>query len=211
MRWVALVLLVANLGLAGWLAAGAPGRPQAETAPPKEMGQLTLLDEMPAEEEDTAAAADEGACYTVGPFEDADRARRARERLAGLGLEPSQRRTSDEEVYGYQVVLPPFPSREEALAATRALAEQGINEYFIISEPERENAVSLGLFREKRYAVRHTRYLRELGFEPEMQVRTRTRTRYWQDYRDPEGRVTPGLLESLAAGEPLQRLERACD
>lgn len=208
MRWVALLLLLANLGLAGWLAAGAPGRPQVQSAPPPEKGELVLLEERPAE---AAEAAPADACYTVGPFADADVAERARARLAELGLEPRQRRTTDEEVYGYQVVLPPFPSREEALAATRALAEEGVTEYFIIAEPERENAVSLGLFREKRYAVRHTRYLRELGFEPEMQVRTRSRTRYWQDYRDPEGRVTPGMLESLAAGEPLQRLERACD
>lgn len=207
MRWVALLLLVANLGLAGWLAAGAPGRPTAESVPPPEIGRLTLLEEAPSGDD----AAVTGACFTVGPFEDAERAQRARERLSGLGLEPSQRRTTDEEVYGYQVVLPPFPSRDEALAATRALAEQGISDYFIISDPELENAVSLGLFREKRYAVRHTRYLRELGFEPEMRLRTRTQTRYWQDYRDPAGRVTPELLDSLAAGEPLQRLERACD
>lgn len=209
MRWVALLLLIANVGLAAWLAAGAPGRPRAESAPPAEIGELTLLDEVPAETDTDAGAS--GACYTVGPFENAERAQRARERLAELGLEPSQRRTTDDEVYGYQVVLPPFPSREEALAATRALAEQGVSDYFIISEPERENAVSLGLFREKRYAERHTRYLRELGFEPEMQLRTRTQSRYWQDYRDPDGRVTAELLDSLAAGESLQRLERACD
>lgn len=206
MRWVALLLLVANVALAGWLAAGAPGRPRAESAPPPEIGRLTLLEEAPARDDAPAA----GTCYTIGPFEDAERARRARERLAALGLEPSQRRTTDEEVYGYQVILPPFPSREEALAATRALAEQGISDYFIISGAELENAVSLGLFREKRYAVRHTRYLRELGFEPEMRLRTRSQTRYWQDYRDPDGRVTAELLDSLAAGEPLQRLERAC-
>jgi len=207
-RAVALILLAANLGLGGWIAAGMPGWTHRDQGPPPEIGKLALLREEPAHETADRAGS---ACYTIGPFADAKQAQNAHARLDELGLEPQQRTTTDEEVYGYQVLLPPFPSREAALEATRKLAGKGIKDYFIIvSDPELENAVSLGLFREKRYAVRHTQYLEKLGFEPDMRLRTRERTRYWQDYRDPQRRVTAELLESLAAGQPLQRLERPC-
>jgi hypothetical protein len=210
-RWVALLLLLVNVALAAWIAAGAPGGPEATRAPPVEMGELTLLRES-TDGSEAAPGRQAGACYTVGPFQNAERAEQARARLAELGLEPRQRTTTDEEVYGYQVLLPPHENRQAALAKTRELADKGIKDYFVIvSEPELRNAVSLGLFREKRYAVRHTEYLERLGFDPEMRLRTRTRTRYWQDYRDPRGRVTPELLESLAADQPLQRLERPCE
>lgn len=209
MRPVALILLLVNAGLAAWLYAGAPGGPRPVDATPPEIGQLALLREA-GDSRAGGAGAEAGACFTVGPFDEAGGAERARQRLQELGLTPEQRVISEEEVYGYQVLLPPFADRAAALEATRELARKGIQEYFVVTDPERENAVSLGLFRQQRFATRHSEYLRELGFEPEIRVRTRERTRYWQDYRDPDGRVTPELLESLAAEQPLQRLERAC-
>jgi len=211
MRWVALLLILVNAGFAGWLYMGGPGRPKPEADVPPDIGQLALLRETGESRIASATETDKVVeCFTVGPFDDADASGRARERLAELGLEPEQRVLSEEEVYGYQVLLPPYPDRAAALEATRRLVEKGIEEYFVVTDPELENAVSLGLFQRKRFAVRHTAYLEELGFDPEMRVRTEEVTRYWQDYRDPQGRVTPEVLESLATDTPLQRLERPC-
>ncbi len=205
MRWVALLLLLANAALAGWVVSGTPGRTPASSEPPVEIGALPLLRESPGT--DVGA----GVCFTIGPFEEEGRAETARRRLADLGFEPRQRMTRDEEVYGYQVLLPPFGSREKALAATRDLQDQGIEDYFVVSDPELENAVSVGLFERKRFAVRHADYLNDLGFDAELRLRTRERTRYWQDYRDPRERVTSEVLDSLSADQALQRLERPCD
>lgn len=207
MRWVALILIAANLALVGWQLAGAPGRPRYGQPPPPELGRMMLL------EEGRTAGSNrrDGACFTIGPFEDPARARRARERLAALGLDPRQRRTVEEDVYSYQVLLPPFESTEAAIEAGRELARKGIQEYFVITtDPELENAISLGLFHQKRFAERHLAYLESLGFEPEMRLRTRREVRYWLDYRDPAGRVTDQLIESLAVDHPLQRIERPC-
>ena len=212
MRWVALILILANAGMAAWIYAGAPGGPRAEPELPSEIGNLALLrEEADSYTGEGPAAAAGTACFTIGPFDEQRLAERARRELRALGLEPEQRVLTEEEVYGYQVLLPPFPDRAAAIEATRELAAKGINEYFVVTEPGLENAVSLGLFRQKRFASRHTAYLEELGFDPEMRVRTRERTRYWQDYRDPRGVVTPELLESLSAEQPLQRLERPCE
>ena len=205
MRWVALVLLLANGALTAWMVLGQPRISGSSGGPPPEIGHLTLLRESPH------AGVGAGVCYTIGPFDEAGRAEDARRRLTELGLDPEQRTTEDRDVYGYQVLLPPYPTRAEALEATRELAEKGVEDYFVINaEAGLENAVSVGLFEQKRYAVRHADYLNDLGFDAELRLRTRNRTRYWQDYRDPEGRVTPELLESLTADGPLQRLERPC-
>lgn len=205
MRWVALLLLLANAAFAGWILSGTPGRDSVASGPPVEIGELPLLRE--SRRDDAAASV----CFTIGPFEEEARAEAARQQLAELDVEPRQRTTRDEEVYGYQVVLPPFGSREQALAATRELREQGVEDYFIVSESELENAVSVGLFERKRFAVRHADYLNDLGFDAELRLRTRERTRYWQDYRDPRERVTSEVLDSLSADQALQRLERSCD
>lgn len=205
MRWVALLLLLANAALLGWILSGTPGRVPATSEPPVEIGELPLL------RESRGAGAAPSVCFTIGPFAEAARAEAARRRLAELDLAPRQRTTRDQEVYGYQVLLPPFESREAALAATRELQKKGIEDYFVVSGDELENAVSVGLFERKRFAVRHADYLNELGFDAELRLRTRERVRYWQDYRDPRERVTSEVLDSLAADQALKRLERPCD
>jgi len=214
MRWVALILLAANLGFASWIALGTPGGPGDRGGPPPELGELELLREAarasPAGEAGSEATA--GACYTIGPFSSSGAAEAAHERLAARELEPRQRTTQDKEVYGYQVQLPPHDSRSAAIETTRELAREGIEDYFVITdEPDRRYAISVGLFEQKRHAVQHTEYLEELGFDPEMRLRTRSRTRYWQDYRDPDGAVDEQFLDSLDTDGAPQRLERPCE
>lgn len=208
MRWIAMFLLLVNAGLVIWQAAGAPGRPRADRELPKEVGELKLLRE-PAEAPEARARAE---CFTIGPFDDAGPAERAGERLSELGLDPSQRVLVDEETYGYQVLLPPFPTREEAMEATRELDEEGIQDYFVVSgDSELANAVSLGLFSERRYALDHQAYLADIGLDAEIRMRTRERERYWQDYRDPDNIVELEKIESEIGEGSLQRLPRDCD
>jgi hypothetical protein len=213
MRWIALVLLAANLGLAGWIVWANPGQVDRGPQPPPQIGELELLRE--ADRSAAKGTVEKGArsstCYTLGPFDSADQAGQAQRRLSELGIGAKQRTTEDEEVSGYQVLLPQRESRQAAVETTRRLAEEGIQDYFIITEdPERRNAISVGLFEQKRHAVQHIQYLEELGFDPEMGLRNRTRTRYWQDYRDPQGQVTAKILKSLGTERALQRLERPC-
>lgn len=207
MRWIALLLLLANAALAGWQFAGTPGWTPAQAGPPPDIGSLRLLDEGSV----TRTADTSGACFTIGPFSDSSNAQTARTRLAQAGLASSQRSTSEEVATGYQVLLPPRPSAEKALAAARELAREGIEDYYVIvSDPELRNAVSVGVFQEKAFAERQRSRLARLGFDAEIRARTRSRTRYWQDFRDPQGQVTAEFVESLAAEQPLQRLDRAC-
>ncbi len=208
MRWIALFLLAVNAGLIVWQLGGAPGAPGDEVVPPPEVGQLALLRE-PADEPDDV---EDDECYSIGPFSDETAAKQAGEYLTELGTEPERRLLTDQETTGYQVILPPFPSIADAQEATRELEREGIQDYFIITEEgEYDNAISLGMFSERDFALDHQAHLEEQGFEPELRLRTRERERYWQDYRDPGGLVDVAQLEAWAGEGPLQRLPRGCD
>ncbi len=116
MRWIALLLVLANIALAGWQYAGTPGWAPANAGPPPDIGTLRLLDGS------RASRVAGGSCFTIGPFSDPANAEAAGTRLAQVGLASRQRSTSEEEATGYQVLLPPLPSAEEALATARELA-----------------------------------------------------------------------------------------
>lgn len=207
MRWIALLLLIVNGGLIGWQWAGTPGGPETADPIPADIGYLALLRE-PAEQPQARAEAE---CFSIGPFADEETASAAGAYLADLGLQPEQRLLVDDETTGYQVMLPPFDTQEEAQTATRELAQAGVQDYFIVSQDgELENAVSLGVFSERRYALDHQNYLAELGFEPTLRLRTRERERFWQDYRDAAGIVTAPQVEARVGAGPLQRLPRDC-
>lgn len=207
MRWIALILLLANAGLVAWQVAGSPGLSEPAPARPPEIGDLTLLRDAAGE----PSRVQQTQCFTIGPFSDAEAAEEAAARMADLGVETDQRRLTDEETTGYQVILPPFDSREQAEAATRELEAAGVQDFFIItSDEELENAISLGLFSEQEFAVDHRETLEERGFEPELRLRTRTRVRYWQDFRDTGDFIDPDQIEAWVGDGPLQRLPRDC-
>ena len=94
-------------------------------------------------------------CYSIGPFlEGADLAN-AQELLAERGISFSVRTLTEPELYGYNVILPPFSSREDAEKMVEILVDKGITDYFIMPDSNLRNAISLGLFREHRFATRH--------------------------------------------------------
>lgn len=207
MRWIALILLLANAGLVAWQVAGSPGLPEPAPTRPPEIGGLALLRDAPGE----PARVQQTQCFTIGPFSDEEAAEEAAARMADLGVETQQRRLTDEETTGYQVILPPFDSRDQAEAVTEELEAAGVQDFFIItSDEELENAISLGLFSEQEFAVDHRESLEERGFEPELRLRTRTRVRYWQDFRDAGDFIAPDQIEAWVGDGPLQRLPRDC-
>lgn len=206
MRWLALILLLANAGLVAWQAAGTPGRSQGDEGLPEEVGQLSLL----REPDGATGGDDDTECYTLGPLSSEETAAAAGERMEDLGVEPSLRVIEDEETTGYQVILPPFEDREAAEAATEELEAAGIQDYFVFSEDDMENAVSLGVFSRQEYAADHQDYLADLGFDAELRLRTRSRERYWQDFRDRGGLIQPEPIEAWVGDGPLQLLPRSC-
>jgi hypothetical protein len=150
-------------------------------------------------------------CGTIGPFKEFNQAKTVIQRLKGLGAQVSRRDKTEQELFGYRVFLPPYSSREKAMAATKELARNGIYDYFIITEQEHQNGVSLGVFRKKDGAQRRMAQVSRFDFKPQMEVRYRDAAIYWLDYEQKGELVTEQIWREISEDTPsLQRLPRDC-
>lgn len=90
-------------------------------------------------------------CFGVGWFEEESHAeayqRQIERREAGVEFRGVTQRQESLEPFHW-VIIPPLESREAALARYRELVELGIEAY-VVPSGDRENAISLGLFRSR--------------------------------------------------------------
>jgi hypothetical protein len=223
------ILLLANLVLLLWYTQIAPRADSADIPVVPAEKRLLLLQEhqqqaapeQPLAIPDVQLAQEElqppqtqapaATCHTIGPFTDLDRAKVVSERIHQLGAKVTRRNKTEQEQYGYRVFLPPYKTREEALAATQKLAKNGIQDYFIISDDEHKNGISLGLFRKKTGAVRRMEQVGRFGFKPQMEIRYKDNTIYWLDYEQTGELVTDSIWREITEETPnLQKLPRDC-
>lgn len=191
-RALFVLLLLMNLGVAAWWLLRTP--PPAPQLPAIESGvpPLRLLSEV--EQADPDAPVPELAqprptdsdlahlrCLQIGPF-----LTQADLRRAVAALTPNAERIQFRETRvlanrGFWVFLPAQASREAALAAARELSSKGLRDYYVVTAGERENTISLGLFRDLSNAEQRRDQVRAAGLEPELQPRTDEIPNYWID------------------------------
>jgi hypothetical protein len=157
MRWVALLLLFANLGLAAYLGLVAPGRRGIHDPRALELNadRVQRVHDAPA-----PAKLDAGACLEWGPFAGAELAR-AQEQLASLPLTKTAVRESPGTPVWW-VHIPPARSREEAERRVRELEALGVQDARVVTDDAYRNAVSLGIFRSEAAAAEQQARLREI-------------------------------------------------
>jgi cell division septation protein DedD len=191
------------------LQAAASGVPQP--AEPLEIPDVQLAQEELQPPPQAAHTPAVPTCHTVGPFTDLDRAKAVSERIKQLGANVTRRNKTEQEQYGYRVFLPPYKTRDDAVAATQRLAKSGIQDYFIISDDDRKNGISLGLFRKKTGAVRRMEQISRFDFKPQMEIRYKDNTIYWLDYEQTGELVTDSIWREITEETPnLQKLSRDC-
>ncbi len=120
-------------------------------------------------------------CASVGPFPTLAMAQRAQTDFAALGLEHRQRQEVTKSVASYRVYLPPQPSRQAAQEKRKQLTSLGFKDHYVIDEPGRENAISLGVFAVERNAWLLGRKLAEAGISAKQETLHHTETVYWLD------------------------------
>ncbi len=123
------------------------------------------------------------ACFTLGPFGDADSARAVNETLQPMGVQTELREQTRRSVTGYWVYLPPSPSYTAAKRKVAALRKQGIDDMYIMGKGKLKNAISLGIFKRKSTATDRFNEVRRLASEVVMTPRYRERKEYWLDLR----------------------------
>jgi len=158
------------------------------------------------------AAAAAQVCVSYGPFPNADAAGLGLSRLKLLGLVASQRSIPGKAKHGYWVYLPPFGSRKEADAAAALLKKKGVTDIYVVADEANRNALSLGVFSQKDFAVQREKEIRKLGFHALMADRFRDEPRYWLDAKGVEAALPQAdTFKDLADDSaPIGKATTAC-
>ena len=147
MRWVVLLLLIANLLLFGFTRletrAAAPNARSSNQLDPEKIKVLTPQQVAALGPAKVAALVD--VCVEWGPFSDVDRTRALSElESLQLGRLLSQRRVDDS---AFWVTLGPFVNRGAADKRVGELRAQGVSDVSAVDTGKGQFAVSLGVFR----------------------------------------------------------------
>lgn len=215
-RALLLLLLLMNLGVAAWWALRVEPV-DTPAAPPRADGvpSLRLLSEVEA----TGTIADtpelagppepEGGtpgerCRQIGPFLTQADLRRAMTALTPVVDRIQFRESRAQANRGFWVFLPAQQTREQALATARQLSARGLRDYYVVTAGDRENTISLGLFRDRPNAETRRAEVERLGFEPQLQERIEEIPNYWIEFAadaDLEWttRLSPGAAALLQA------------
>lgn len=188
------LLLMMNLGVALWLwLRPAMVSVEAQAQASDEIPGLVLLSEEDIDLNGVDAAAepeiplqptpglDRLACLEIGPFLTQADLRRAMNAFTPSAERLQFRETRALASRGYWVYLPAQGSRDAALATARELSSKGLRDYYVVTAGERENTISLGLFREVSNAEQRHAQVRALGFDAQLQPRSDEIPNYWID------------------------------
>jgi hypothetical protein len=230
MRYLLILLLFLNALMFGWVLTH-PVTEQKTSLPPVpgDAARLQLLSERDTVEgsspeplEEPPAPLESSApvevavvrnCYTLGPLMNEKAIKRLESRVSELGYSVNTRAIEQQETSGYWVFLPPYESRKKALEVAAELARKGIKDYYVVTDKENRNAVSLGLFSDQARANRRMAHIRSLGYQPRKLVRYRDRTYYWLDYDESSDKPLPEEVwaDLDSSKQKVQRLDRSCD
>jgi len=92
-------------------------------------------------------------CYEWGSFSPANLPR-ARNVLTKFSLEATMKQVTLIESVRYWIYVPPLKSAEAALAKQTELAQLGVQDTFIVQEPQWRNAISIGVFKDEQLAAK---------------------------------------------------------
>ncbi|KFN50248.1 SPOR domain-containing protein [Arenimonas composti] len=202
LRGLVVFLCCLNLGVGLWWALQ---REKPVLLPPPVdtgVGSLVLLGEAgpppTPEQADTAGipvpVPADVECLTLGPFATPAEMRAAMGALAPHVARIEFREVAAGESRGWRVFLPAAGDREQALAAGRALAAKGVNDYYVVTGGADVNTVSLGAFRDLANAERRRDQIAALGFEPVLEARPAAAPVWWIDLASEPGLDWAALL-----------------
>ena len=120
-------------------------------------------------------------CYTMGPFAAEESVDNLITWLRERGGRTESRWGEQKKPNRYWVYLPPLKTVEEARAMLRRLNDDGFQDYVRVMRGPMRNAISLGLFSQRKFADQRMVQLRNKGYEPSMDIRYKTERVRWLD------------------------------
>lgn len=215
MRWLAFLLVLANVGFFAWrhwpldplLDGGAPPLP-AEAAPSLDrLGEMNLdefVERTPVSSRASGARVAEASCFAVGPltgeYSEGAVLGRVREWLKSRGGEVDLRRRRRQEIRYYWLHLRPAGTHGAAQDRVRELVANAFGNAVVIPAGNMKNAVSIGVYGLRSVLERDLTRLEAKGFEPEVRPVLRTGRSLWFTARFPPGYEFPAKRFAVPFG-----------
>lgn len=226
MKWIVLLLALANAGYFAWQYY--VGQPSSSTkAFILDAGnKLVLVNEQSAIVKDDGKATPKAtqavrvgkasnakACYSVGPFVIIGDVSNAARMFEEAGIAAQQRAAPEKEHAGFWVFIPPQPSLQSARAVLRDLQLKELRDALIISEGEKANAISVGVYYVEQQAEQRRNDIIRMGYAAQIEELTRTRSQYWLDIELQRSTRIPGKLwqQALKKYAGIEHTKRECE
>ena len=213
MKWFIYLLLIFNIGFAAWHFRGLDTSEESvvDVLDINNESQLILLSEL-QQQQTLKKSAGGKLCYSLGPFTNKVEADNAQELLKEENVETKNIRLRDTSLSGYWVILPASESRKEAKKHIKKLKKLKIKDYFLVATGSYENAVSLGVYSQKKLARRRVDEMIRLGFIPRMESVALPRKVYWVNwYKDSTSQPEDSTISDFKKHyTQLSKVERSC-
>lgn len=210
LRATIVMLVMLNLGAAGWwvfqpaakpvaavtapalrLLAEAGAPPPAAAAAPAAVPDQDLRQDTPAE-----------ACLRFGPFADVPAREAAQRALARAGVSVRVQAEGVRAARGWKVYLPAQATPEAAQALAARLKAAGVSDLFVMNKGADANSIALGRFSSEDAARRRQAELQGKGVQALAEPVGGTSAQAWLDARLPAS-IDPATLAAIAPAQPL--------
>lgn len=135
-------------------------------------------------------------CFRVGPFRERAVAAALGERYRQAGAQSDLKSTQSREYVGTLVYIDGLDSRDAAVATARELESKGFDDFRVLDEPGKRNALALGVFGRQQNAERIERKVTALNYPVKTEARYREQRLYWLHNKQPGANAIPELLNS---------------
>lgn len=209
MRVTFFLLLIANLAYLGWAELVDAPQPAPTNAAYAKLPRLKLVNELPADEGRPSSgnarktalevAPEAARCFSIGPFDDQDRAMSSASKLREKGLTPRQRVEKGEISKGFWVFIGGLKTDDDVAKVLRTLEQSHVEDAHVMPDAGDAHQVSVGLFSERDRADRRAESVQKLGLQPEVAERKLPGTVFWMDVDFPAGTAAPSSQDLAAA------------
>ena len=214
MKWLIYLLLICNIGFAAWHFRGLDMREDgaADALEINNENQLILLSEFQQQQNKSKKTSAGKLCYSLGPFTQKLESEKAQVLLKAKNIESKRIRLRDTSLSGFWVILPASDTRKEANKHIRRLKKLKVNDYFLVATGPHENAVSLGVYSQKKLARRRVDEMIRLGFIPRLESVALPRKVYWLNwYKDAKNQPSEIMIANIKKQYPqISKIERSC-
>lgn len=215
MKYLFLLLMLANVVVfIAWMRLPAPDAvpgQSPERALTADVIELEPLDDgsrASAQEREQAVVGAGQSCLRLGPFYSPAALEPAKRWASGAGFEYLQVPGEESFKVGDWVYLPPFETREQAVARAQELRDMGIDDIYVVASDGFRNAIALGLYSTERGADQRLEFLTDMGVEAQVHERMRTReivNLYMWGEQPPDAGDLPEYIEDEGAAlEPVE-------